>query len=321
MRNKNTWINFGIGLGAYLLLILLVRYNIELFKFTPVLLVVGALVMYMMIGLIQRSEDKWGGRIAVVLPYILSGGMYIVARIGQNTELIALFRNIVPQVYQPLNKITKMMHQEISRDGMVAILMIVFVVLALFMLEIGRRIGNGESNMAKFFYNNVLVWGMHFYLFLVIHALILAHPVFMSNHKMRNLFAVGTTLIIFIVYFLVGRACKTIRQQLVQFLSCMSVSLTALMMYGLGNLLVWDIGIYERYILPVAASFIGTMCKGLGNATGAAGIVISQYGVVATLIMISVPTILIFVGKLASIPEENAEEKTKVEAKVGTGLE
>lgn len=309
MRNKNMWMNVGIAVGAYLLLILLARYNVELFKFAPMILVIGALAMYMMIGFMQRKEDKWGGRIAVILPYIISGVIYTVARIGQNTELIALFRKIVPQVYQPLNKITFLMDQQLSRDALTGILLIVFAVLALVMLELGRRMSISESNVAKFFYNAVLVWGVHFCLFLMIHGLIAGNPAFMNDEKMKNLFAVGVTLAIFFVYFLVGRACKTISQQVVQFLSCASISLSAFIMYGLGQMLVWDIGIYERYILPVATSFIGTMCRALGVATGATGTVISQYGVVASFIMIIVPTILIFVGKLASIPEEMSEEE------------
>ncbi|MBP3910775.1 MAG: hypothetical protein J6D39_04545 [Niameybacter sp.] len=79
MRNKNTWVNFGIGVGAYLLLILLVRQNVELFSYTPELLVLGTLAMYMIIGFMQRHGDKRAGRIAVILPYGVGVTVYAVA--------------------------------------------------------------------------------------------------------------------------------------------------------------------------------------------------------------------------------------------------
>ena len=89
-------------------------------------------------------------------------------------------------------------------------------------------------------------------------------------------------------------------------------------MYALGMLSIWDIGIYERYILPVATSFIGVMCKEIGQATGETAKVISQYGITASLIMSIVPSVLIFVGKLASMLEEDiqANEEVKNEIKV-----
>lgn len=248
MRNKNTWVNFGIGVGAYLLLILLVRQNVELFSYTPELLVLGTLAMYMMIGFMQRHGDKWAGRIAVILPYGVGATMYAVARILKSADLMALFKKIVPQIYQPLNKISLLMDQEISRDIIVAVLLIGFVVVSILALEIGRSMAASESSVVKFCYNIVLVWGVHFYLFMGAYAFAAMNPAFMSDIKMKNLFAVGMTLVIFLVYFLVGRACRNISLQIVQFLSCISVSVSAMIMYALGMLFIWDIGIYERYI-------------------------------------------------------------------------
>lgn len=318
MRNKNTWVNFGIGVGAYLLLILLVRQNVELFSYTPELLVLGTLAMYMIIGFMQRHGDKRAGRIAVILPYGVGVTMYAVARILKSADLMALFKKIVPQIYQPLNKISILMDQEISRDIIVAVLMMGFVVVSMLTLEIGRSMAASESSVMKFCYNIVLVWGVHFYLFMGAYAFAAMNPAFMSDIKMKNLFAVGMTLAIFLVYFLVGRACRNISLQIVQFLSCISISVSAMIMYVLGMLFIWDIGIYERYILPVATSFIGVMCKEIGQATGETAKVISQYGITASLIMSIVPSVLIFVGKLASMLEEDiqANEEVKNEIKV-----
>lgn len=312
MQNKSIGINFGIGIGAYLLLILLATQNTELLKFAPTLIVVGTVCMYLMIGFMQQGCEIWGGRIAVILPYIVGSIVYGVARIGKDQELIALFRRIMPQVYQPLDKLSLILDQKLSRDVLTIILSIIMLVMGLAMLEVGRKIKLSDKNIHKFIYNTAVVWGVHFYLFLGVFAVVKKNPYFLNDNRLKTLFAVGITLVLFIVYFLTGRACRTINQKVIQFLSCASVSVTALMMYGFGVLLVWDIGIYERYILPVATSFIGTMCKAIGIATGAKGLVISQYGLTASMIMILIPAVLIFVGKLTSIADNS---------KIGLGID
>lgn len=307
MRNKSTWFNFGIGVGAYLLLILLAKQSVELLSFAPTLLVVGTLSMYLMIGFMQKDDGIWGGRLAVILPYIIGGIIYGIGRVGKNTELIALFRKIVPQVYQPLNKISLAIDQSVSRDILIVLLSIGFIVLGIVMLELGQRIKASDKNVAKFTYNLVLVWGIHFYLFLGTYAVLLLNPKFMSDSRLNILFAVGMTCVLFIVYFFAGRACRTISNKILQFLSCSSVSITGLMMYGLGLFLIWNIGIYERYMLPIATSFIGTICKAIGVATGAEAATVSRYGVLASVMMILIPVLLIFMGKVASIPEKSKE--------------
>ena len=305
MQNKSIGVNFGIGIGAYLLLILLAKQNTELLKFSPTLIVVGIVCIYLMIGFMQQEDGIWGGRIAVILPYIIGSIVYCAARISKNQELIALFRKILPQVYQPLDKLILALDQRLSRDVLTIILGIIMLVIGLAMLEIGRKIKSSNKTIYKFIYNTAVVWGVHFYLFLGVFAVVKKNPYFLTDNRLKTLFAVGMTLVLFIVYFLTGRACRTINQKVLQFLSCVSISVTALMMYGFGMLLVWDIGIYERYILPVATSFIGTICKAIGVATGAKGLVISQYGLAASMIMILMPTVLIFVGKLTSIGDES----------------
>ena len=38
----------------------------------------------------QKDGGIWGGRIAIILPYIVGGSVYGLARVGKNTGLIVL---------------------------------------------------------------------------------------------------------------------------------------------------------------------------------------------------------------------------------------
>ena len=304
MKNRNNINSFCIGVLTYLIFILLAYLNFQLFSFSPVLLIIGALGSYFILGAFLDKKGIWGGRIAIVSTYIVGGIIYTIGRVIINTTLIATFRRMIPQVYHLVGATGQWASQSVSRDIRIALAMIIFLILSLLALEFGQRVKESTKELSSFAYNSILVWMGHFYLFMLTHAIVSKYTNLMNDEKQRLIFGAIMTIILFVSYFFLGKACRTLKSKVLQCLSSSTITLTAIILYVLGLVFVLDIGIYERYILPIATSYIGTLCRALGIAVGANGKVIAQYGFLASSIMIIIPTLMITVGKLSSISND-----------------
>ncbi|MDA3734165.1 hypothetical protein PBV87_22080 [Niameybacter massiliensis] len=305
---KNNLLSFGIGALTYLLLILLAYFNFELFKFAPILIVLGTCGTYLLLGCLLDKKGIWGSRIAIFLTYIGAGIIYAVGRGIQSTELITVFRRMVPQVYHSIGKLGGAIGVEISRDVDVAIGLAVLLIVALGMLELGRIIRGSKGQAWGVCYNLILTGTGYFYLFMITHIIVMAFPTLMNDSKQKMIFGAIMTIVIFVTCFFLGKLCRTLQSRVLQCLSSCGITVMLFVLYGLGVFLIWDIGIYERYMLPVATSYIGTLCRSLGVVLGAKAQVISQYGVVASSLMILAPTLLIIAGKFSSLDKTKTEE-------------
>lgn len=307
MKNRNNISNFCIGVLAYLIFILLAYLNFKLFSFVPVLLIIGVLGNYFILGAILNEKGIWGGRIAIISTYAVGGIIYTMGRLFINTELIAAFRRLVPQVYHSVGILEQWTYEKVSRDTLIAIFMIVFLILSLLVLEFGKKIKVSTKELGTFTYNIVLVWMVHFYLFMLTHSIVSKFTSLMNDNKQSLIFGAIMTIILFVTYFFLGKECRTLKSKVLQCISSSTITLTAIILYVLGLVFIVDIGVYERYMLPVATSYIGTLCKSLGIMTGANGKVIAQYGFLATSIMIIIPTLMITVGKFSSLSNNEKE--------------
>lgn len=307
MKNKNNISNFCIGVLAYLIFILLAYLNFKLFSFVPVLLIIGVLGNYFILGAILNEKGIWGGRIAIISTYAVGGIIYTMGRLFINTELIATFRRLVPQVYHSVGILEQWTYEKVSRDTLIAIFMIVFLILSLLVLEFGKKIKVSTKEPSAFTYNIVLVWMVHFYLFMLTHTIVSKFTSLMNDNKQSLIFGAIMTIILFVTYFFLGKECRTLKSKVLQCISSSTITLTAIILYVLGLVFIVDIGVYERYMLPVATSYIGTLCRSLGIMTGANGKVIAQYGFLATSIMIIIPTLMITVGKFSSLSNNEKE--------------
>lgn len=307
MKNKNNISNFCIGVLAYLIFILLAYLNFKLFSFVPVLLIIGVLGNYFILGAILNEKGIWGGRIAIISTYAVGGIIYTMGRLFINTELIATFRRLVPQVYHSVGILEQWTYEKVSRDTLIAIFMIVFLILSLLVLEFGKKIKVSTKEPSAFTYNIVLVWMVHFYLFMLTHSIVSKFTSLMNDNKQSLIFGAIMTIILFVTYFFLGKECRTLKSKVLQCISSFTITLTAIILYVLGLVFIVDIGVYERYMLPVATSYIGTLCRSLGIMTGANGKVIAQYGFLATSIMIIIPTLMITVGKFSSLSNNEKE--------------
>lgn len=307
MKNRNNISNFCIGVLAYLIFILLAYLNFKLFSFVPVLLIIGILGNYFILGAILNEKGIWGGRIAIISTYAVGGIIYTVGRLLINTELIATFRRLIPQVYHSVGILEQWTYGKITRDTLIAVFMVVFLILSLLVLEFGKRVKISTKERSGFTYNVVLVWMVHFYLFMPIHIIVSKFTSLMNDTKQSLIFGAIMTIILFVTYFFLGKESRTLKSKVLQCLSSSTITLTAIILYVLGLLFIVDIGVYERYMLPVVTSYIGTLCRSLGIMTGANVKVVSQYGFLATSIMIIVPTLMITVGKFTSLSSSEKE--------------
>lgn len=307
MKNINNISNFCIGVLAYLIFILLAYLNFKIFSFIPILLIIGVLGNYFVLGAILNEKGIWGGRIAIISTYAVGGITYIMGRILINTELIATFRRLIPQVYHSVGILEQWTYERVSRDTLIAICMIVFLILSLCILEFGKRIRVSTKEYSSFTYNIILVWMVHFYLFMLTHGIVSKYTSLMNDSKQSLIFGAIMTIILFVTYFFLGKECRTLESKMLQCISSSVITLTAIILYILGLVYIVDIGIYERYMLPVATSYIGSLCRALGIVTGANVKVIAQYGFLATSIMISIPTLMIIVGKFSSLSNDEKE--------------
>ncbi|MGL4799816.1 MAG: hypothetical protein ACRCWY_10555 [Cellulosilyticaceae bacterium] len=299
--NKEFWKSLLAVVGGYVLFTWLITDNWGTYKYMPLLVLIGSLGTFFFIGsLLHKKVNLVGTAIGIFLPHIIGDIIYIVGINQQSEACIKLFRQIVPHVYMSRSFLD---FAQLQPSTKIIIMTLIIIPLSIGAVILGSKGREAVRTSGKWFFNNTLVWATHFFMFLVLTNLATKNPKIFSDQQAMMVFAILATLVIFIGYFFTGRACHTIKNVVGQVTSMISVTLTGLILY-VGMLFVMvDAGIFERYILPVATSFIGIMCKELAIMTGATAKLISQYGFLATGIMLIVPVVLLCVGKFVSQSE------------------
>lgn len=318
---KNFIVSLMISLGVYTLFSILVGMNAGTVKYMAPMMVLASLAVSFIIGgLISKHVHQVAILIAVGLPYAVGAVFYSLGRIFTSHQLIAVYRQFLPQVYFNADSIAKLLPSGTGREIVVGVGIVVTMILSYLCVQAGIKLKQTQKTWGKFIYNVVLVWGVQFCLFTAYEILVSAVPRILVDEQVKFYFAFIGTIIIFMIYFFVGRSCLTIKNQLLQVVSMMSASVTSFVIYALAIGLgvpfgMWmEIGIYERYVLPIGTSFFGVICEAIGKMTGAMGGDVRNYGMFATCLLVMIPTLLIYMGKYAStgaveqVAVEGAEE-------------
>lgn len=304
--------NAVILLGGYLLFTLVANVASDVVvQYMPRVLLVGLLTTAMIMGYsISKANKKWLDLLCVGVPYILGIGCYGVARVLQSSELIKVYRMMVPAAYAQLDLVDQLTLGILQRDLLVVITLFIGCIVTYGAVRFGMFISSGETTSKKLVYNNVLLWGVHFYMMALLGQLVLQNPQFQIDNKVRMISGAIVTGVIFVVYFLVGKYSKNFERRWLQIASFMSVTLTTLVMYVACLFTIYPSGRYEVYILPVAQSFFGVMGKALAQQLGAKAEFISQYGILVSVMLMIIPIILVFLGNRTACEGVLQEEKS-----------
>lgn len=294
-----------VVLAGYFVFAYLISSNWGTFKYLPTFVVIGALgVFFILGGLLHNKKTKVGVIVAIVTPHMIADLFYVLGLQFKNSFFIELFRQVVPHVQSSMKLVEQIGLRDTLPSTRIAIATIMMIPLSYLAMVLGSKLRVSIKSSGKWVYNNILVWVVHFILFVVFTNVVTTFPSILKDEKTALMFAFLSTSILFVVYFFTGRGCLTIKNPIGQFTSMISVTATSLMLY-IGTLLLFmNSGIFERYILPVATSFIGIICKKIGIMTGASAEIISRYGILATILMILAPVIIVYIGKVASLPDE-----------------
>lgn len=302
--DKTFWKSLFVVLGGYGVCVYLILNNWNTYKYMPAIVLIGFLSVFFVLGsLLHKRMHQGAVLIGVFLPHIIGDFIYVCALNMKDQVLIKVFREMVPHVYMGADLVPF----DVLPSTKLIIMTAVVIPLSFGAVVLGSHWRKSNSTISKWSYNSILVWAVHFVVFVTLTNVATVYPRIFTEQKEMMIFAMGATILLFVAYFFAGRACHTLKNPIAQITSMLSVSATGACLYIGTLLLIGDAGVFERYILPVATSFIGIMCKQIGVMTGATAKVISQYGIIATFLMLVAPLILFYVGKLASISEEKEE--------------
>ncbi|MGL4738385.1 MAG: hypothetical protein ACRCW2_13120 [Cellulosilyticaceae bacterium] len=294
--------NAVILLGGYLVFTLVANVAAGvLVQYMPMVLLFGLLTSAMIMGYgVSKESKKWLDILFVGIPYVLGMVCYGCARLLQNGDLIKVYRTIVPAVYAQIDLMNQITFGMIQRDVLVVVTLLMVATLTYGAVRFGMWVKTAETTNKKLIYNNVLVWGVHFYMMALLGQLVLQNPQLQMDNKLRMISGGIVTLVIFIVYFVIGKYSKNLEHGWLQVMSYLSVTLTAVGMYIASLLLIYPSGRYEVYVLPVAQSFFGVIGKALATALGEKAEFISQYGIVVSILLMLLPGLLVFIGNHTS---------------------
>lgn len=298
--------NAVVILGGYSAFALVVNMTSGVVvQYMPSVLLFALLATAMFMGYRGNSDNKkWIDGLFVAIPYLLGMGCYMVARMLQNGDWIKSYRMIVPAAYAQLDLMKKLTFGALGQDLLVGLTLFLAAVLTYVGIRVGMCVKTGETIAKKLVYNNVLLWGIHFYMMALLGQVIISNPKLQMDDTQRMVSGAIVTVMIFVVYFFIGKWSKAFTSMGLQLVSCMSVTLTALGMYVASLFLIYPSGRYEVYILPVAHSFFGVIGKELALLLGAKAEFISQYGMVVSLLLILMPMVLVCVGNRAARTQE-----------------
>lgn len=300
--NKVVGRNVSVILGGYILLALVANYGSGVvIEHMPSVLLFGALATVVMMGYLCSTQNKkWLDGIVIALPYVMGMMIYGIARVFSQSDLIKMYRMIVPYSYTQVDLVGKMTFGIFSRDIVTVLTLVLSGFLSYGALRLGMKLRQSEKIFSKIIYNNILIWGIHFYVVTLLGQIVLDNPTLLTNDKMRMISGAVVTVIIFVIYFGIGKLSKSLNNAGLQIVSSCSVSLTALGMYIASLLLLYPSGRYEIFILPIAQSFFGVIGKAAALQLGAEATYISQYGIIVSIVLMLMPIVLVYVGHSAS---------------------
>ncbi|MGL4345212.1 MAG: hypothetical protein ACRCTE_08450 [Cellulosilyticaceae bacterium] len=311
---KDSIRNVSIILVAYILLVGVTNSASSiLVEFMPTVLLFGTLITSVITGYLMRPQGRRGFElVAIIIPYLLGVGVYGIARILKSAEWIALYRKMMPHCYAQVSLLNKITFERLPKDMQVILAVALIAMLSYVCMRLGMKLQRSQKTVCKLIYNNILLWGIHFYMFAILGGLVTLMPRMLTDDGVRITSGAVVTVVIFVVYFVIGKYSKTFENIGMQMLSCCSVTLTATVMYVASLLLVYPSGRYEIFIIPVAQSFFGVMGKELAMVLGQSADYISQYGYVVSVLLLLVPMVLVCIGNVTSRPtlvlqDENEE--------------
>lgn len=303
--HKTFWKQLAVMIVGYLIYAYLIASNWGTFKYLSIFVLLGAFITYFLLGAwTAKAHFDVTAVLGIVLPYGLATTFYYMGLAEKSETYIRLFRALTPQVYGSTDFLEPFIPVTMLPSNKYLILTVIIIPLAYASYWLGGYCKRSEKSAVKWLYNNLLVWGIHYFLFVALTNIMTSYPKILTDERARILFAFIGTVILFGAYFLAGRICRTLPGKVGQITSVLSVTVTSVILYIGMLFLVVEGGVFERYMLPVATSFFGILCRQIGLWTGATAKVISQYGFIATLIMILIPTVMIVVGKYASLSDE-----------------
>ncbi|MGL4363369.1 MAG: hypothetical protein ACRCSG_08930 [Cellulosilyticaceae bacterium] len=309
--NRNFWITLIGILLPYSIFAYLMAWNWDSMRYFPIVMVIASLCLFFIVGtMLNKKINILASFIAVILPNIIADTCYFIALQTQNTRYIEYTRSIVPHTYGSIS-----LWSGVAPSTRFIIMTVIITILSVSAVLIGAYISEKRNTLVNWSYNNVIAWFGHFILFTILISIVSKFPLVMFQEKEKLILTFGVTALIFVVYLFIGRFCRNIKNPIIHLTSMMSVTVTALIYYIMIFVVPNSSSRFEYYILPVANSFFGVMCQKLGEAMGNIATKYSQFGFLATAIMIFIPVILMYIGNKASISEENKVEN-KIENKI-----
>lgn len=299
MGKKEFWNNVILSMGAQIFIAILVYITWGAAKYVPGMILLFSLGVYFIVGRVSKKLDNAYLRtLAILVPHIIGIAIYFFGKtIGVTGKLIKVFRLGFPQTYNTADLMAAWGADSLGRSSLIIIAAILIAILTVVQFNLGSRFANKRSSISATYNNIMVILTANYILAFFATQCINWNNKIMVPSKAHSVFATVMGIVIVATYMFIGRySRKTEQSKVWHMISLGTPVLISAIMYGLVKLGVYQALRYEIFIMPTANSIFGDLAKKIGIMLGNGAEYISQYGLIASILIWIIPTVWMIIG-------------------------